>query len=71
MSLIGLIFSVRVAPQVLHEIALDLAVPNLNEIVQTEGYKSMSDELQKRLIQELAEEGVLYGLERKRAKYRV
>ena len=52
--------SLHVAPQALHDVRMDLAVPNLNDLVKTEGYKSMSDELQKRLIQELADEDVKF-----------
>ena len=59
------------ASQPLHEMALDLAVSNLNDVVKTEGYKSMSDELQKHLIQELADEDLLVGLQRKRVKHAV
>ena len=53
----------------LHEIALDLAIPNLNDVVQTDGYKGMPDELQNRLIQQLPYEHGLVRLDRKRAKY--
>ena len=55
--------------QTLHEMALDLAIPNLNAVVQTDGYKSMPEELQKRLIRELPDEHGIVRLERKRAKY--
>ena len=59
------------ALQTLHDIALDLGVPNLCGVVKTDGYKSMPEELQDRLIQELPEENGLVRLERKRAKYSV
>ena len=46
--------------------ALDFIIPNLNDVVKTEEYRKMSDDLKNRLIQELAEEHVLVGLKRKR-----
>ena len=51
--------------QVLHDIVLDFIIPRFNTVVKTEGYKNMPDELQKRLIQDMAAENVFEGLKRK------
>lgn len=57
------LFSILV--QTLYDIVLDFIIPKFNNVVKTEGYKSMPDELQQRLIQDMAAENVFEGLKRK------
>ena len=52
--------------QDLHELALDFIVPNLNNIVMTDEFGKMPDDLKMRLLKELAKEDALVGLKRRR-----
>ena len=52
--------------QALHDMAVDFIIPNLNNVVKTEEYRKMSDDLKNQLIQELAAEHALVGLKRRR-----
>ena len=52
--------------QVLHELAMDFIIPNLDDVWRTEEYQNMAEDLLKQLIQELADKGIFVGLKRRR-----
>ena len=54
--------------QGLHDRVMDFIVPRFNSIVNTEEYQNMADELQKKLIRDMAQENVFNGLKRNKAK---
>lgn len=46
----------------LHATELDFLIPNFNDLVKTDGYKEMQDELKNRLIEDLADEYLFVGM---------
>ena len=52
------------ALQALQGHALEFAIPNLNAVMKTAGYKKMSDELKVRLMEGLADQEVFVGLKK-------
>ena len=54
--------------QVLHELAVDFIISNYSDVVKTDGYLKMSNELKNCLTLELDAAGIFVGLKRRRSE---